>query len=288
MADSFQNDSGFSDLGFDSSTVFDRAASHPNPAFDFVTGFVPRKLKDLFKWTDYLFYNSAHIFAALKKYGEIAITNIQYNTTNDAVRKKYTDLYEKKLHIKGKLQAASLDKQIYGNHFTSFYLPFRRLLKCPKCATSVNIKHTDYKYDWKKVQFRYFCPRCRAEVTGKVVDIGIKNPTRVNIIRWAPQLIDIDYNPISNESVYYYNIPEDFRAKVQKGSKHIINSTPMGFLEAVKDNVPFEFAPGKLFHLKAPAPSGIDQHWGFPPLNAKQHDTFHDESMFAPEDKPKK
>lgn len=30
--------------------LLNRANSHPNPMFDFLSGFVPRKLKDLFRW----------------------------------------------------------------------------------------------------------------------------------------------------------------------------------------------------------------------------------------------
>lgn len=250
----------------DSMTAFDRAASHPNPAFDFLTGFVPRKLKDLFKWCEYLLYNSAHVYAALRKFGELVVTDIEYGTSNEALRRSYRKLFDRTLKIKSALLMASLDKHVYGNHFTSLYKPFIRNLKCPSCAQSVAIQHVDYKFDLKKLAFTYFCDGCKKTVTGEVVDRKILAPSKIHIIRWDPKLMDIDYNPITGESVYYYNIPQDVKDQVKAGSKHLINSMPMEFLENIRDNKTFRFEKDALFHIKVPSPSGIDQQWGFPPL----------------------
>lgn len=250
----------------DSLTAFDRAASHPNPAFDFLTGFAPRKLKDLFKWSEYLLYNSAHIYAALRKFGELVVTDIEYSTSNDSLRRKYQQLYSKTLKIKGALLRAALDKHVYGNHFSSMYQPFVRLLKCPDCTHLVNIEHVDYKFELKKLAFMYTCKKCKKHVTGKVVDRKITAPSKIHIIRWDPKQIDIEYNPITGQSVYYYNIPQDVKDKVRAGSKHLINSTPMEFLENIRDNKLFRFEKDAIFHSKVASPSGIDQQWGFPPL----------------------
>ena len=259
----------FSDLSMnDAITPFDRAASHPNPAFDFLTGFAPRKLKDLFRWCDYLFYNSAHIFAALKKFGDLIVTNIEYGTSNTALRKNYKHLYEKKLKMKSIALQASLDKHVYGNHFTSIYFPFVRFLKCPKCTQMINIAAVDYKFDLKRFEFRYLCKRCRNTVNGEIVDKKITSLDRIHVIRWDPKLMDIEYNPFTGQSIYYYNIPTEFKEKVKQGAKHLINTTPRELLENVRDNKLFRFEKDAIFHLKVPAPSGIDQQWGFPPLAA--------------------
>jgi hypothetical protein len=247
-------------------SVFDRAASHPNPAHDFLTGFVPRKLKDLFKWCEYLMYNSAHVYAALRKFGELVVTDLEYGTSNEALRRNYRRLFEKTLKIKSALLMASLDKHIYGNHFTSIYKPFVRSLKCPSCQQLVAIQHTDYKFELKSLAFTYHCLHCKRDVRGTVVDRKILAASRVHIIRWDPKLMDIDYNPITGQSVYYYNIPQDVKDQVKSGSKHLINSMPMEFLENIRDNKTFRFEKDALFHIKVPSPSGIDQQWGFPPL----------------------
>lgn len=256
-----------SDLSLnDAMTAFDRSASHPNPAFDFLTGFVPRKLKDLFKWCEYLIYNSAHIYAAQKKFGQLVVTEIEYNTSNDALRKNYKRLYEKVLKVKSAVMLALLDLGVYGNHFTSIYQPFVRHLKCPTCTYLINIEHIDYKFTLKKLQFRYICPRCKKSVDGKVVDRKIIAPSRIHIIRWDPKLIDIEFSPITGKSRYFYNIPQDVKDKVKMGSKHLINTMPKEFLEAIRDDHVFEFDEDAFFHMKVPAPSGMEQQWGFPSL----------------------
>ena len=250
----------------DAMTAFDRAASHPNPAFDFLTGFVPRKLKDLFKWCEYLLYNSAHVYAALRKFGELAVTDIEYGTSNEALRRNYRRLFEKTLKIKSALLMASLDKHVYGNHFTSINKPFIRSLQCPTCQQLITIGHVDYKFDLKKLSFTYHCTKCNKSVQGNVVDRKILAANKIHIIRWDPKLMDIEYNPITGESVYYYNIPQDIKDQVKAGAKHLLNSMPMEFLENIRDNKTFRFEKDALFHIKVPSPSGIDQQWGFPPL----------------------
>ena len=252
----------------DSMSAFDKAASHPNPAFDFLTGFVPRKLKDLFKWCEYLLYNSAHVYAALRKFGELVVTDIEYGTSNEALRRNYRRLFDKTLKIKAALLMASLDKHVYGNHFTSIYKPFVRSLKCNGCQALVAITHIDYKFDLKKLTFTYVCAGCNKTVQGAVVDRKILAASKIHIIRWDPKLMDIDYNPITGQSVYYYNIPQDIKDQVKSGSKHLINSMPIEFLENIRDNKTFRFEKDALFHIKVASPSGIDQQWGFPPLAA--------------------
>lgn len=260
---------GFGDVSLnDSLTGSDRAASHPNPAFDFLTGFVPRKLKDLFKWCEYLSINSAHIYAALRKFGELVITDIEIGTSNDALRRNYKRLFERTLKIKQALLLASLDKHVYGNHFTSIYQPFVRFLKCNHCDKLTNITSVDYKFTLKTLNFAYTCPSCKRSASGKVVDQRVLSAGRMHIIRWDPKLMDIEYNAVSGASVYYYNIPEELKEKVKKGSKHVINGMPYEFLQNMKDNTLFKFAPGKIFHIKTAAPAGFAQQWGFPPLAA--------------------
>jgi len=256
-----------SDLSLnDAFLAFDRASAHPNPAYDFLTGFVPRKMKDLFKWCEYLAYNSAHIYATLQKYGSLVVTDIEYGTSNESLRRNYRRLFEKTLKVKSALLMASLDKHIYGNHFTSFYQPFIRHLKCPQCDHIINIQMVDYKFDLKKLQFNYRCKKCHRSVNGKVVDRKVLAVNKVHIIRWDPKLMDIDYNPITGQSIYYYNVPQTVRDKVKLGSKHLINSMPMEFLENIRDNKTFRFEKDAIYHIKVASPSGIEQQWGFPPL----------------------
>ena len=255
-----------SEVGLNEMAGADRGAAHPNPAYDYLTGFLPRKLKDLFKWCEYLTFNSAHIYAAMRKFGELVVTQVEYGGTNEALKRNWRGLYEKNLKIKSAVLRALIDKHVYGNHFTSMYFPFIRNLKCPDCETMTNITHAEYKFEIKKLQFLFRCKKCRKTVSGKVVDRKLISKEKIHIIRWDPKLIDVDYNPITGHTVYYYAIPEDIKEKVRKGNKHLINSMPMEFLQAIKNDRLFEFDKDAIFHMKVSSPSGIDQQWGFPPL----------------------
>lgn len=236
--------------------------------FDFLTGFVPRRLRDLFVWMEYLYYNSAQIFAALKKFSEYPITDISYTTTNKALEKRHKDLHEKKVKVKSLLVRCGLDRWIYGNSFTSVYQPFARFLKCPHCGKMTNIEHVNYRFKFKKLKFEYTCKKCKQVVDGKVVDRRLNNPDKIHVIRWDPKQMDIDYNPITGQSIYYFSVPKDIKDKVMKGNKHLLNTMPMSFLKAVSSGKMYKFAPKQIYHMKVDPPAGIDQQWGFPPLTA--------------------
>jgi hypothetical protein len=252
----------------DAFLAFDRASSHTNPAFDFLTGMVPRRLKDLFRWCEYLTFNSAHIYASLRKFGELVVTEILYDTPNEALRRQYNILYSKHLKIKSALLMASFDKHVYGNHFTSLYQPFVRSLVCDQCQAMTNIQHVDYEFEIKTLKFKFKCPSCDRGAIGRVEDRKLLSINRMHIIRWDPKVIDIEHNPITGESSYYYNIPEEIKKKVRSGSKLLIDTMPLEFLEAIRDDKVFAFEKDAIFHMKVPSPSGMDQQWGFPPLTA--------------------
>jgi len=241
-------------------------SSHGNPLFDFLTAFAPRKLKDLFRLCEYLYFNCAQIYSALQKFCTYPITDIVYNTTNDALRSRYKRLHDKVLKTKRILIRAAIDKFVYGNAFISTYSPFVRFLKCPDCERLSNIVNIDYKFKLKALSFSFTCPECKHKVVGTVVDRKITRPDRVSIIRWDPKLIDIDYNPITGHSEYFFTIPKELKERLTKGNKHLINSMPMEFLKAVRDDKIFKFAEGQICHLKMDAPAGIEAQWGFPPL----------------------
>lgn len=242
------------------------SSSHGSPLFDFLTAFAPRKLKDLFRLCEYLYFNSSQIYAALQKFCTYPVTEIVYNTTNEALKAKHKRIHDKTIKALRLLMRAAIDKYVYGNAFFSMYSPFVRFLKCPKCSFLTNIKSVDYKFKLKKLTFTYTCQSCKAKADGIVVDRKLTRADQVSIIRWDPKLMDIDYNPITGHSEYFYTIPKELKERVSKGNKHLINTLPMEFLKALRDDKIFKFADGQIFHMKMDAPAGIEAQWGFPPL----------------------
>lgn len=256
------------DLSYGHDPFLGHGANHPNPMFDYLTSFVPRKLKDLFKWGEYLAFNSAHIYAVVKKFGEYPITSFEYETPSESERNRHKDLYENKLRLKGFLTKASFDKHIYGNGFFSIYEPFKRMLRCTSCAVKTDITACDYTFNLERLSFKYRCPACKMHVSGEVEDTKLVNVNKISLIRWDPKLIDIDHNPITDESVYYYTLPRALIQNVKSGNRHLINSMPMEILKAMQKQRIFRFAEGELYHMKVPGPAGVESHWGFPPITA--------------------
>jgi hypothetical protein len=246
--------------------LFSPTSSHGSPLFDFLTAFAPRKLKDLFKLCEYLYFNSSQIYAALQKFCTYPVTDITYDTTNEALKTKYEKLHNKVIKTKRRLIQAATDKFVYGNAFFSIYMPFIRFLKCGHCGQLTNIASVDYKFKLKKLEFAYECASCRVKTVGTVEDHKVTRPDKVAIIRWDPKLMDIDYNPITQHSEYYYTIPKELKDRVSKGNKHVINTMPMEFLKTIKEDKIFKFSEGQIFHMKMDAPAGIEAQWGFPPL----------------------
>lgn len=245
------------------------AELHPNPYYQYTQIFTPRRLKELFKWCEFLFYNSPHIYAALRKFGEYPITEITYNTVNDSLRHRHKYLLEKVIRARELLIKATLDKYVYGNAFISMYQPFIRYLKCPHCHTQTNIEYINYRFSVQKLKFTYRCDHCNSQVSvGKenVIDKKITQSRKVNFIRWDPKLMDIDYNEVTGVSVFYYTIPESIIQRVNAGHKHLIDTLPLGFLEAIKEHKRFKFADKAIFHMKIGGPAGINPQWGLPPL----------------------
>jgi len=244
-------------------------ASQGSPLFDFLTAFAPRKLKDLFRLCEYLYFNSAQIYAALQKFCTYPVTSIVYETQNESLKQFYKDLHEKTLKTLRILIRAAVDKFVYGNGFFSMYAPFVRFLKCPRCAALTNIHQVTYRFKLKKLTFNYECGGCSARVDAgekDVIDRKITRKDRIAVIRWDPKLMDIDYNPITGHSEYFYTIPKELKERCAKGNKHLVDTMPMEFLKAIRDDKIFKFAEGQILHMRMDAPAGIEAQWGFPPL----------------------
>lgn len=230
--------------------------------------FSSRNLKQLFRWTEYLYYNSAQIYAGTRKFAEYPITELEYMSDSDKLTSLYRRLLEDIVGIKRNLIKASIDLQVYGNSFTSLHLPFKRHLKCSKCQFKQVAEVIEYKYNPNNASFKHTCGDC--EFTGEsiVVDTLQISPEKINIVRWDPKLIQISYNSVTNESEYYLQIPSELKSKVMGGDKHLITTLPKPILETISNGELFKFNNDEIFHMRSDAPAGVQSGWGYPPLVA--------------------
>jgi len=230
--------------------------------------FSSRNLKQLFRWTEYLYYNSAQIYAGTRKFAEYPITELEYMSDSDKLTSLYRRLLEDIVGIKRNLIKASIDLQVYGNSFTSLHLPFKRHLKCSKCQFKQVAEVIEYKYNPNNASFKHTCGDCGFTGESVVVDTLQISPEKINIVRWDPKLIQISYNSVTNESEYYLQIPSELKSKVMGGDKHLITTLPKPILETISNGELFKFNNDEIFHMRSDAPAGVQSGWGYPPLVA--------------------
>ena len=230
--------------------------------------FSSRNLKQLFRWTEYLYYNSAQIFAGTKKFAEYPITELEYISESDKLTSLYRRLLEDIVGIKRALIKASIDLQVYGNSFTSIHLPFKRFLKCTQCGFKQDAKICDFKYNPNSAKFKHKCGDCKHEGFSKVIDTLQLSPEKINVVRWDPKLIQINYNSVTGESEYYVQMPSSLKSKIQGGDKHLVVTLPFPILETIAKDELFKFNNDELFHMKSDSPAGVESGWGYPPLVA--------------------
>lgn len=250
--------------------------AHPNPMYDYLTGFKPRRIKDLFRWVNFLLGNSPSVFAGVMKFAMHVVTKIDITEDDKTARETWDHILNEQLHVKGMSLQTNVDLTLAGNSFISVYRPFTRFLVCDVCKEQTNIAQAgEYKFQLKTLKFKYSCDKCGQARTGTIHDVKSADVKRIAVIRWDPRLIDIAYNMISGQSEYYYTIPEDLRYRVTHSDRHTINSLPKEFLVALQKGTKFKFAPDQLYHMKLPSPAGLDQQWGLPPLTSALGHFFH-------------
>jgi len=260
-------------LGADESTNLGDMYSDPMRLW--AHAHTPKDLKKLFTWVEYLYYNSAQIFAGVRKFAEYPITTINYYTDSESLREKYRRTLEKVIGAKRACIRASIDLQVYGNSLTSVQLPFKRMLVCKTCNVRTDIAYVDFKYHPRRARFSGVCPACKKKGSFLVKDQKVVDPARINIIRWDPKLINIVHNPITNEYEYYLEIPAKTKELVDKGDRHTVMTMPLSVLKTIAEDSSFKFTKGELWHMKADAPAGVESGWGYPQLVAAMPLFYH-------------
>jgi hypothetical protein len=250
---------------------------HSSPFLSYLSKFIPKTLKDLFYWCEYLYYQSAHISSAIKKLSDYPITELSYDSEDANLRNKYKSILEDKLRMRDHLQRFGLDLFIYGNSFVSISPEAIRLLICNKCGESLSIeKAQDIKFEITeenksiKAFFSYYCPWCKSKVkTSKIKRMIVKDASKISITHWDPKEISIHTNPFTGNSEYRYNPSSELYRYVEDNDPLILKETPLELLCAIKSKkYVYKFGSDQLYHDKMQAPSGLNLGWGFPPMAA--------------------
>lgn len=264
------SDTAFAGSGSRSGT---RAQFYPSPFFDIAGTYFPETPKALFRYCRYYYYTIGVIGAAVDIHAAYPVTDIVIDTDDKDLKKRWDQILNQRFKIKSFLVEAGKDYVCYGNSFISIYIPFNRFLVCPKCGEKHPVDTIPYEF--KQYSFQGECPKCKAHVRYQVQDDPIKNLNEVNLVRWNPENIDIEFNPITGQSRYKYAIPNEIKNLIRMGRRHVIETMPMPFLEAVRDNLPIVFNSKNIYHLKRPSLAEKNQGWGEPAMTRNLKDLYY-------------
>lgn len=235
-----------------------------NPWFTVANQFVPRNLHDVIRWARYITLQSPTTSEVIRKLSTYPITDFDIKTNKETLKEKYKDLY-KSFKLKEFLQNVGFEFFTVGNSFISIYFPIHRSLTCPSCKTVHSAKSAHF-LSFKQYQFTGECPVCSYKGSFIRKDTKSLEVEDMNVIRWSPEHMVVDHNPITGESEYYYRIPNTVKRKIQEGNKLFVNSVPWGFIEAVRYNQDFKFDKANIFHLKNVSTGGSVEGISVPPL----------------------
>jgi hypothetical protein len=250
-----------SDIALSSSSAY--VKKYPNPFFDIASSFVPKNIKTLFKYCRTFFYTNAFLRNVVTKLTEYPITDLLYDSdVSIHVKEKYNEYLNQDLKIKNFLIELGLDYFTFGNAFVIAHATPKRFLKCSACGEEHLIDNVKYKF--KNFSFDGECPVCKGYSKFIIKDEFIKNQKNLKFVRYAPENIDIDYNPITSDATYYYSIPNKIKAKIAKGDKHILKTIPSVFIESLKNRKKIELDPNNFYHFKRPTLAEEDMGWGKP------------------------
>ncbi len=225
---------------------------------------MPRTIKSLFKLCRIFFYRNEFINNVITKLAEYPITDLDTENIEDGeMTNKYRELIDHHIRLKRLLIEIGLDYFTYGNSFISANMRFKRFLKCPKCNAVNPVERV--KYTWQNYTFNGTCPSCKAQgLTFLVEDRYLKNPKYFKFIRWSPENITIDYDELTGDARYFYEMSPQQKRGIIEGRREVIERAPKLFIEAIRTNRKILLDPNNLYHFKRSTLAEEDQGWGKP------------------------
>lgn len=254
----------------------ENACNLPDIFDDVLGALLPTTIYDAFAISEYMMATTPPFASVTNRVVRYFLTSVGLTGSSESNKDKYDNFVNKQLHILDRLGEIGNDLLVYGNSFVSVYLPFERVLTCPKCGTRYMAKKIDYRFDPRTMSFSGKCHRCNERVTFNRSDYPSTDQSRICLRRWNPKRFELRVHPVSGRTEYYYRLEEDkLVSHITSGKlvdRFYIDESPWDFIEACCTRVGlgtplFKFKDDSIRHIKVPALAGIEMYgWGMPPL----------------------
>lgn len=237
----------------------------------------PRTIRETYEVAHELWYHEGTYRSAIHTAIAYFITDLNISGASEDLPFENQNTYGKR--IKEVIELDTLSMAIgeeligFGNVFLSLYDNFIRNLVCPECGflSSGKVMLEEGYAKWKDTQFKGTCPTCNNNVEYEIKDERISDKKyNPSIIRWPPQYMILNYNPISGTTKYYFDIQkyDNFLKKIKSEDTDILLETPIDVLEAISETQAYlSFDEDEICHLKLTPDSYTGaslEGWGLP------------------------
>lgn len=239
---------------------------YPHPAFSLSTYYQPLTVKTLYPWCRYIFTTIPTIYSSIKKKAAYIATDLVFKGS-DKAKKEWENLFDTIIKFRRLQKRIYYNLEIYGFVPVSIVFPYDRWFRCTRCGNDQLAKGVkDWKYS--NGQFYATCNTCKTTTKQESTMVKSTDIKRTRVKIWRPEQIDVDFNPITDERTYVYNIPEEIRKKVkdEKYNYMVVNNTPDIFLEAIQANKNIELASDNLYVFDVASPTHDDEAFPIPPM----------------------
>jgi hypothetical protein len=245
---------------------------YPSPFFDISQTWLPSTMKQLLQWCRYYYMVNPLIHTVVHKMSEYPITEVVIEETKEKLKTTWQSILDN-LRLRAFQVETGLDYNTYGICLVTIHFPFMKYLVCRSCKTKHKASKTQYK--WRNLNYYLGCKKCGHEGPANVFDHYIKDVRRIRLQRWNPEYVFIDLGFDGSDPVYTFELPKVMRADLMIGKKHLLDTIPDVFVEAVKRNKNIRFSNDNVFVLRRPIISQKERGWGMPLILPVLKDTFY-------------
>jgi len=247
------------------------------------SNYLPNDIREVFKWVNFIAANVPAVQSALSKMSCVAITSFNY-TSQDLTELDEDDetswksVLENDLKIMEELKEIAYNFLLYANQFISVNFPIDRTFICTECSSHYRKNQLENreiipiakknKNNQDELFFKCHCDKCKTKTLMTVKDRTVIDYTKVKIIKWPVNSIDLYEDDITGVKTFYYTPDTANKELIKKGNKDKIFYLPINIILAAITDGKVKFNEESIIHIRAKKFNGVNTAWGMPTLTS--------------------